>query len=371
MGFATQVKWVWAAMNPVTYAGANELDDALLGRFATFLYPPGVLKMDEADRIRVLTHINGDDAPSLNQWTSTGETGGTVPMLEVDATGRAIFGHLRLAARRFLQLREQLETLPAFLARFAALLAQESEWKIALDGRRLGFLYRNLLANRAIELAGAETQGATLPSFRESARHVIVASIPIGLNEGSLDFEEATHKIEVCFDLLSEYFEDGADLTVVDEIYELLTTNDLLRKAELLLARDLGQFTKSKAWNDLMNEERDLTVLAYTALVVETRRPGTVPPELLESLSAKVEPQRLGTGCIPPLENDAVEHIDAVEALLEKQSDLERIVAYNRVSELVESGDVTPKSIEATRNCIERDIEAFERLVSAQEGAVA
>ena len=371
MGFPTSVKWVWAAMNPITYAGSNQLDDALLGRFATFLYPPDVLQMDEDDRVRVLTHINGDDAPSLGEWTSAGEKGGTVSKDEVDAAGAAISAHLKLAARRFLQLREQLNTLPAFLARFAALLAQESQGKLALDGRRLGFLYRNLLAVRAVELAGADSSESPVVSFKESARHVIEASIPVGLDEDGLDFEEAAHKIAVCFDLLSEYFEDGSNLAVVDEVYELLTTKDLLRKAELLLARDLGEFTKSKAWNDLMNEPRDLTVLAYTALVVESRRPGTVPSELLESLSARVEPRKLGAGCIPSLENEAIEHIDAVEALLNRNDDLARIVAYDWVSELVESGNITPASIEATRDAIELDIETFERLVSTQEGAVA
>ena len=32
MGFPVGVKWVWAAMNPVSYAGASTLDDALAGR---------------------------------------------------------------------------------------------------------------------------------------------------------------------------------------------------------------------------------------------------------------------------------------------------------------------------------------------------
>ena len=371
MGFPTQVKWVWAAMNPSSYSGANLLDEALVGRFATFLYPPDVLKMNEADRVRVLTHINGDDAPSLTQWTDLGETAGTVPREAVEATGRSMSTLLRQAAHRFLQLRSQLETLPQFLARFAALLAQESQGKLALDGRRLGFLYRNLLANRAIELAAAESHNTHLIPFRESARHTVLASIPIGLGEDGLDFDEAAHKIEVCFDLLSEYFEEGANLAIVDQIYELLTTRDLLRKAELLLAYDLGEFAQAKAWNDLMNEDRDLTVLAYTALAVETRRPGSVPSELLESLSARIEPQRLGTGCIPKLEDDAVEYIDAIETLLDQQGDLRQLIAYNRVAELVESKTINPQTIEHTRNHIERDVEAFERLVAGQKGAVA
>ena len=76
MGVDTQVKWVWAAMNPVTYSATNALDEALIGRFALFLYPPQVLEMEEDDRIRVAMHINGDDAPALCHWTgvATGRT---------------------------------------------------------------------------------------------------------------------------------------------------------------------------------------------------------------------------------------------------------------------------------------------------------
>ena len=98
MGFPTQVKWVWAAMNPMSYSGTNALDEALIGRFATFLYPPDVLKMDEDDRIRVLTHINGDDAPSLKEWTHAAQTGGTVPKEDVQTTGAEIAVLLQLAA---------------------------------------------------------------------------------------------------------------------------------------------------------------------------------------------------------------------------------------------------------------------------------
>ena len=68
MGAETAVKWVWAAMNPKSYSATNALDEALVGRFAMFVYPPEVLSMDEADRARVACHMNGDDAPALSSW---------------------------------------------------------------------------------------------------------------------------------------------------------------------------------------------------------------------------------------------------------------------------------------------------------------
>ena len=371
MGFHTQVKWVWAAMNPSSYAGANALDEALIGRFALFMYPPDVLKMDEENRIKVLTHINGEDAPSLHQWTETGENAGTVSVDSVKQAGDSMKEVLQLAAKRFLQLREQFASLPAFLARFAALLAQESNGQLELDGRRLGFVYRNLLAARAVEIAMAEIHGSDLSAFRDSARHVLLASLPIGLNEDSLDWDEANHKVEVCFDLLSEYFQHGADLSQVDLVYELLTTPNLLRKAELLLDHELGDMAKSKAWQDLMDEERDLTVLAYTALVVESHRPGVVPSELLESLSASVNPAMLSSSCIPNLMDDCVEHVDEVEGLLDQPTDLRRLVAFTRVKSLIDSGKVNPEALHETHNHIQQDIEAFEKLMSTTQEEAA
>ena len=67
MGFPTSVRWVMAAMNPVSYSGTQQLDEALIGRFATFVYPPDVLEMEERDRIRVTSQVNGDDCPAIAQ----------------------------------------------------------------------------------------------------------------------------------------------------------------------------------------------------------------------------------------------------------------------------------------------------------------
>jgi len=205
----------------------------------------------------------------------------------------------------------------------------------------------------------------------------VQSSIPVGLNDESLKREEAVHKMEICFDLLSSYFEEGAELTKVNLVYELFTTPDLMRKAELLLTCDLGEMALSKAWTDLMAEERDITLLAYTALQIEARRPGTVPQELLASLCAKVSPDKLSTKCIAQLEGDAVEYVEEVEQLLKQRDDLAHLIAYQRVSELVDTGNINPTAIEATQRAIAMDIERFEALVRGHkagahaEGGVA
>jgi len=269
---------------------------------------------------------------------------------------------LRSAGKHFLRLKKDQDSLSKFLAKFAELLVRESHGQIALDGRRLGFIYRNLLANRAIELAKAEDDDMELPDFATSARYVMLSSIPIGLNDEDIKRDEANHQIEICFDLLSTYFDEDAELNRVNLIYELFTTPDIMRKAELLLTQNLGEFALSKAWTDLMKEDRNLTVLAYTALQVETRRPGTVPQELLASLTSKIETDDLSTMSIEPITGYAVEYIEEIETLLDREEDLEKLVAYQRVNQLIKSGDVNMESIRKTAASIEADIARFESL---------
>lgn len=146
-------------------------------------------------------------------------------------------------------------------------------------------------------------------------------------------------------------------------MYELFTTRDILRKAELLLTHDLGEFALSKAWTDLMKEDRDLTLLAYTALQVEVHRQGTVPQELLASLSAKIDPGKLSTGCIDALAGRDVEYIEEVETLLQQDTDLSKLIAYQRVSELVEAEHLTSGKIELCARAIQDDLNRFDALV--------
>jgi len=161
----------------------------------------------------------------------------------------------------------------------------------------------------------------------------------------------------------------------VNRIYELFTTPNLMRKAELLLTCNLGEFALSKAWTDLMARDQDISLLAYTALQVDARRPGTVPPELLASLSAKVSPENLNTKCIPRLEDAAIEYVEEVEELLDQPTDLAKLIAYQRVKELVASGNLNETTLRETGHAIEQDIQAFESMLAgtapARKGGVA
>jgi hypothetical protein len=213
-------------------------------------------------------------------------------------------------------------------------------------------------------MAKSEILKTELAQFTDSARYVVQSSIPVGLNDESLKREEAVHKMEICFDLLSSYFDEDSEISKVNLIYELFTTDNLMRKAEILLTQNLGEFVNCKAWNDLMKSGKDITLLAYTALQIEAHTPGIVPPELLESLSQKIDPGRLTTESLPLLQHESVEFIDEIEQLLDQDSDLAKLIAYERVRKLTECESITPDQIKETENLIFTDIETFKNLIN-------
>jgi hypothetical protein len=100
-----------------------------------------------------------------------------------------------------------------------------------------------------------------------------------------------------------------------------------------------------------------------------------VPPELLASLSAKVSPENLSTKCVQRLEDAAIEYVEEVEELLDQSTDLAKLIAYQRVKELVASGSLNETTLRETRQAIARDIEVFESMLAGnaqtRKGGVA
>jgi len=242
---------------------------------------------------------------------------------------------------------------------------KETDGKVKLDGRRLGFMYRNLLAVRSIELARAEAMAEDLPDIALSAKKVILASIPIGITQDGINREEFLHKVEICLDLLADYFRDGSDMARTETIYRLFTCSDLLEKTRILLREDLSELAKSKAWNDLADSSQEISILAYLALQVEAHRHGTVPQELLEKLATRVNASSLSTANLPKLKGEAVELIEQAEALLDQPNDLGRMLAYHHLRRLTEASQISPKAIGLARQRIATDFAEFSSLLTA------
>jgi len=364
MGFETEVKWVWSAMNPMNsrYNGTQQMDAALIGRYAIFLYPPEALDMDEADRIKVLRHINGDDAPSISEWCPQSETK-TISKTETEETGKQIREILIRAGSLFQTLEIDYGSLGEFLSRLAVLVMKETDGNVKLDGRRLGFIYRTLLSNRAIELSRNALHGEDLPSFAQSAKKVILSSIPMGLNDEGINRENMLHKVEICLDLLSDYFSEGGNFQRVETVYRLFTTTDLFEKAEILLGKDLSEMVKLKAWNGLCDTPENITPLAYIALKVESLHPGKIPAELLEKVGGAIDLQNLQTDTIPGLTGLNIELIEAVETLFEQPDDLRLMIAYQEVRALAVRPELSKDALARAAERIEETAVKIETLL--------
>ena len=113
----------------------------------------------------------------------------------------------------------------------------------------------------------------------------------------------------------------------------------------------------------MMERERDVTLFAYTALQVEALRPGTIPQELIESLSKKVDTAQLSPDCICPLEDKSIEQVEGVEGLLKQDTDMGKLLAIQRVKKLALKKDITPDDVIETKRLIEDDIKTFNRLL--------
>jgi len=369
MGFPTKVKWVWAAMNPAGYSGTQSLDEALAGRFALFAYPPEALAMSEEDRIKVARHINGDDALALDAW-GQGAREATVPLEEIRKVGAEVRRLITAAAGHFTALRNDMTAIGEFLAKFSDLLNRETKGAVQLDGRRLGFIYRNILAVRAVEIAKATLAGEEARPFKESARYAVLSGIPVGLNDQSVNRADVAHQIEVVFDLLGAFFAEGSEIQKVNLIYELFTTGNMVRKAEILIKGGLDEMVRTKAWNDLVKSEMDITPLAYVAMQVEAKHPGTIPQEMIDHVGAKVSPFALSSACAGTLRGESIEHIEELEKLLVQPGDIETLLAIARVKEAASGGEVTPARIALVQEAIETDIRTFRQLMEVSETAV-
>lgn len=364
MGFNTDVKWVWAAMNPPdeAYSAAHELDAALTGRFAVFLYTPEAIDMAEEDRVKVLESINEDDAPSLDEWSDGTVTDGH--------EGSSDLANLIVSAGKYFRsLRESYSTLGTFLAKLSVLVTKETDNAVKLDGRRLGFIYRNILAVRAIELARRDLFGEEPVPAGESATHTIIASVPVGIGSEGINREEALHKLEVCIGLLDAYFGEDSHIDKAEQIYRLFTTTDVMEKAHILLKGDVSELAKSKAWNDMLDASIERSAgcaaLSYVALRADSARPGTVPSELLKKLAGTINYSVVLARELPDLSGHDIEYVDDISRILNESTDpMYRLIAQHKTTAML-NGDtlIDEHAVQRLRDEIQEDVTKMETLL--------
>ncbi len=159
------LRYIFAAMNPPDYQGAYPLDTALVGRFGFILRMPNVWEMDDGDVAEITTLLTSSDAPGLSRHS--GIPNRNQLLCDFVAKGRGLFFDVE---RHY-----GLKLVP-ILTNFSRALANRDK-DMALDGRRMGLVYRGLMALFTVKYLKGE--------YSEVER---MLEVPLALYENGLRF---------------------------------------------------------------------------------------------------------------------------------------------------------------------------------------
>jgi len=274
MGNPTAVKFILNCMNPFDMEGTEPLDAALVDRMQWFIYPPDLASLSEADQVRVACHVGNSDAPGLKLWLK--QSGEFDISEEEDVTGKVAFNEklanagdllhqiLNESAAMYAQLEnESVVGYATFVSRYINSLRSSmanKDWNVELSGRRSGMITRALLAFRAVDLVMARVFTHRSPrDLQDLFIAVLQRTIPVGIANATAEGAPADAMAEIAnrVSAFGEFFKTGGKCAQsVDIIYELLTTESMARKIELLMGHVTSEATKNFVWADLLSTDK-------------------------------------------------------------------------------------------------------------------
>jgi len=366
MGYETPITFVWSAMNPKGYEGANDLDEALVGRFANFIYVPDVLDLSETMRAQIAARVGQDDSPAIKEWLGDGgkKTVQVESPVDYKKLGTLLRKILTKAAKQYMnfieegrerQARGQQDKVATWVSYFANTLRAQSSTKsnekgdesmkgtepILLDGRRLGMIRRQILAVRAVQIVRANMLHEPLPDMRRAAEIAVKGSIPTGVNaEGGVD-ENAIGIVDKSFRALENFWAEQKDERLFKLVVELTSSNDLTRRVKILLTENIDELTKNSEWTRVCSEDHslDLSVLSFLSAMIESKHPGSIPANVLSQLSQHVDEEVLNPK-ITPLREQHMEYADRLTKAIERYKGEDqlphRLMAIARVNTFIQ-----------------------------------
>lgn len=224
MGMKTRVKWVFAAMNPLSYTGTNVLDKALLGRFAFFLPVPETIDLEFEEAKTVTLMDNGEDAIALKEVLGEEfyQLSGVYNPEDTEKAAETLRRTVYKAQHLFFEVAKQYSNIVAdYITVLAKTLATDN---IKIDGRRRSMLRRNIIACLAVEKA----RGNPLPEGEQLADlvwNILQVSLPFVADDENLDMV----KLQVAHRAAADTLHHGDTY-----LYELNALTDPLEIAKAL-----------------------------------------------------------------------------------------------------------------------------------------
>lgn len=144
------LKWVWAAVNPLSYSGTQPMTEALADRFSLLARIPSFAQLAKEAQMNIISNVTSSDLPAISFW---GE----------DVNNRvAQVGRLKdffNDARKYYDVFsvEYDQAISEYVREFCSELKSNSE-AVFVDGRRAAMLKRNIIAIASVKMTKEKTK---------------------------------------------------------------------------------------------------------------------------------------------------------------------------------------------------------------------
>ena len=230
------LKYIFAAMNPIYYSGAVPLDDALAGRFSIIVEMPSIDDMEYDDIIRVIEHVSAYDMPHVRKGR------------EEDYRSKELLRIIDKARGEFPKINQKFGEK---ITKYVSLLAKEIRNSgYFIDGRRVGMIRRGIISYLSVLSAKGklpeigEDDDTLYDLFGDAVKYMLPTDSVVqgGLRKTKILYAH----YEAVRNLKSELARKVIDVFFIREPEQVL---DILEKEEKL---DI-----SELYSDIMNKIDD------------------------------------------------------------------------------------------------------------------
>ncbi|MGE3062646.1 MAG: AAA family ATPase [bacterium] len=239
------LKYVFAAMNPLSYAGAEPLDEALIGRFATIIRMPSIETLDDSVILKIASAKNNDDAKLLREKRINTHN---------NSTKKSIEDTIRYVTERF-EDDNLTKRAQNFILSAKDILIEDN---LQIDGRRIGMLFRNYkIMSLLIE------QKCGLTEEREGVNETLRFSLPHNVNESRI----SDTKLKAIGEKITDAMKTGIKRKFVFNSKTMKETTEKFIKENSKRERPENDKTVQKFIEEFKTakERKDITSLAEVA----------------------------------------------------------------------------------------------------------
>lgn len=268
MGHSTGVKFIFNAMNPYGDTGTNILSDALVDRHMFFVEFPSFNTMDSAVRSLIINRIGRSDGAGMRMWNGKEykfDVKNGVINEHLASVGKEIWTILKKTAEVYTILDQEIGPKVTLLldkclqSIESSVGSKTTERHFLFSGRRAGLLRRGIIAYRALAIAKSQVlSGYEIPTLYDSIVNSFMLGMPFGISGSDEPAQVEATKAKANSDVMFMWKTlDESGFNGIDTLYELFTSQSLLRKMELLLSTDvLENSAKQQAWNEMIFEDQ-------------------------------------------------------------------------------------------------------------------